>query len=323
MNEFNHITVLAHELVDSLALQEGDIAIDCTAGGGGHTQLLLDKVGESGRVIAIDRDPVAITNLHNKFALIEKKNKLQIYQSNFSNLKALIEENDLVGKVKGIIADLGVSSPQIDVSERGFSFAKDGPLDMRMNQNLDIPTAKDIIENESFDSLKKIFRELGEEPKAHFIAQAICNYRAHNSINTTTQLADIIKKSVHYSKKSKKNPATKVFQALRIYVNSELDELTILLKDAFSVLAQGGRMAIISFHSLEDRSIKSTFKELASDPASKLPKSLPLTAEEIEQSRQKKAKIIKPFPKTATEEEITSNPRARSAKMRVIEKLLN
>ena len=316
---FKHITVLLNELVDALNLQEGDTAIDCTAGGGGHTSLILDKVTSKGKVFACDRDIRAINNLKLRFSKQIEDQSITLLHTAFSNFDKLIPEGT---PCHGICADLGVSSPQIDESERGFSFMQDGPLDMRMSPESLTPSAADIVATYSAQELEKIIKTLGEEPKARFVANAIVKQREIKPITSTIQLADIVAGSIHYKQKSKKHPATKTFQALRIYVNKELDEVRILLEKAFNKLAKGGRLAIITFHSLEDRIVKDFFKEKAGKKANNLiPRDIPLTAAELQSIQNIQGRIVKPFPTLPTQEEINANPRSRSAKLRVLEKL--
>ena len=315
---FIHTTVLLEELINGLSLSEGYTAVDCTAGGGGHTARMLDQTGPSGTVWAIDRDPVAISNLQKKFADEAKRGQLILKHGACSEMLASI-----TGPVDAIAADLGVSSPQLDEADRGFSFMKDGPLDMRMNQKAG-PDASEIVATYSQQELTDIFRKWGEEPKAKFIAQAIVAYREHTPITRTLQLAEIVRGAVHYKTKSKKHPATKVFQALRICVNDELGEVEEILEKAMGLLKPGGRLGIITFHSLEDRIVKQFFKK-ASRTAGSRPelRGLPLTESQLEEIHKPDAKIIKPFPVNPTDEEIAANPRARSAKLRVMEKAVN
>ena len=298
----------------ALQLQPGDIGIDCTTGAGGHTALMLGAVGESGKVFAIDRDETAIklaaANLD-----AENSANLTLVHGRFSELGDVICQHDLDQKVQGICADIGVSSMHLDRSERGFSFMNDGPLDMRMDQGSG-RTAADIVNEESEEELTRIFREYGEEPKAKFAARRIVEAREGSPITTTAALADLVKGAIHYPARSRKHPATKVFQALRIAVNEELGELQTMLDDAFAALRPGGRLAIISFHALEDRIVKTKFRELAGRVKEEVPRGLPIP------NREEKApgKIVKPFPQKPTDEEIERNPRARSAKLRVVEK---
>lgn len=321
MTEFAHITVLEHELVNQLSLQKGDLAIDCTAGGGGHTALLLKAVGPTGCVYAFDRDPLASSHLTKRFSKeIEEKNLILVPQP-FSKLVDVGMEHSIQGKIAGICADIGVSSPQLDLAERGFSFAKEGPLDMRMDQRQELSAAH-VVNEFSEQQLSEIFFKWGEEPKSRFVAKAIVGYRASKKIESTLELAGIVKEAIHYKKQSKKHPATKIFQALRIYVNGELDELSTLCSDAFSMIKPSGRLGIITFHSLEDRIVKDKFKELGQGKA--LPRHLqraPLTQDQIDKLKNIKGRIIKPFPMIPKDEEQSFNPRSRSAKLRVIEKI--
>ncbi|NRA43559.1 MAG: 16S rRNA (cytosine(1402)-N(4))-methyltransferase RsmH [Oligoflexales bacterium] len=319
MPTFKHTTVLLHELVDALNLKAGNTAVDCTAGGGGHTSLMLEKVASSGQVFACDRDLRAIENLNKRFETQIKSKELSLLHTRFSDFDKLIPKDI---PCHGIGADLGVSSPQLDESDRGFSFMHDGPLDMRMSPESMDPSAADIVASYSSEELEKIIRTLGEEPKARFVANAIVKQRELSPITSTHQLANIVAGAIHYKQKSKKHPATKTFQALRIYVNKELEEVRTLLDRAFNRLEKGGRLAIITFHSLEDRLVKDFFKEKAGKkPNQAIPRDIPLTADELHALQNIEAKIIKPFPMLPKTEEINSNPRVRSAKLRVLEKL--
>lgn len=313
-----HITVLKHETVQALNLQAGDLAVDCTAGYGGHTAEMLRLVGPEGRVIAFDRDPAAISFLKERFSKELEQGNLELVQAPFSTLAAQLENR---GPIKGICADLGVSSPQLDQGERGFSLQHDGPLDMRMGPDLQI-TAADIVNNYERQELIRIFREFGEEPKAHFIADAIIKRRASQTFSSTKDLADVISSAVFYKTRSRRHPATRCFQALRIAVNQELSEVETLCHDAFDLLTCGGRLAIITFHSLEDRVVKQSFKKF-SNPAPKLHKlrDLPYLPQHLQEEQSPFAKIIKPFPILPQADEIEHNPRSRSAKLRVLEKI--
>jgi 16S rRNA (cytosine1402-N4)-methyltransferase len=315
-----HTSVLKRELVAALNLQPGSTVIDCTAGLGGHTELMLEAVGDKGKVFAIDRDPWAVSRLRSRFEQQIHDRQLIVVEDAFSNIGHILKDHE-IDAVDGIAADLGVSSPQLDVGERGFSFNLDGPLNMRMDSDSNKTTAASLVNELSKDELKEIFWIYGEEPKAKFIAEAIVDFRMGKPIETTRELANIIKKAVFYPKASKKHPATKAFQALRIYLNDELGELKSLLHDGFESLSQGGRLAIISFHSLEDRLIKHKFKELAgktqNNPSMR---HLPITDSELKKTYQIAGKIIKPFPIYPNESELKVNIRSRSAKLRVIEK---
>ena len=320
MDDFHHISVLSDELIASLSIRAGDTVVDCTCGGGGHASKILEKLGPSGRLIAFDRDPQAIAHLQTKFADELKSGRLLLIQSPYSHLKSELAQHS-VGKIDKICADIGISSPQIDQAERGFSFQSDGPLDMRMDQT-QAKSAEAVVNEYDYAELKKIIASLGEEPKAHFVAEAIVKARQESPIRTTRQLAEIVSNSIHYRTRSKKNPATKTFQALRIYVNDELGELHQLCEDGFELLSSTGRFAIISFHSLEDKIVKDSFKLLGrGKPLPSHISRAPVSEAVIDELKDIKAKIIKPFPITAGKQELDFNPRARSAKLRVIEKL--
>ena len=315
---FDHITVLKQELVEMTLTTGCQVAVDATAGGGGHTQLLLDRV-KDGVVIAFDRDQRACEHLSARFSEEIKAGSLILIHDAFSTMKEHLEKLHFWGKVDTLIADLGVSSPQIDEAERGFSFHHDGPLDMRMDRRIE-KTAADVVNTYGERELCSIFREFGEEKMAFPIAKKIVKKAQLAPFETTLDLAGFISDNIGYRTKSKKHPATKIFQALRIYVNKELSQVKYLSEDGFSGLSKGGRLGVITFHSLEDRIIKHAFKEYQS-PKNPLPKGVPLTSMEVEKRVLKRGKIIKPFPMLPSEKETAHNKRARSAKLRVIEKL--
>jgi len=303
-------------------LQPGDIAIDCTAGGGGHLAEFLKVVGETGLVIGFDRDPVAIKYLSEKFAKEIAGQKLQLIPKAFGELAAEITALGLAGKISAISADLGVSSPQLDVAERGFSFAKDGPLDMRMDTNTQNFCAANIVNEWPQEEIAKIFYELGEEPKSRKIAEAIVKVRVTTPFTTTTQLAQLVADVARYPQPSRTHPATRVFQALRLAVNDELGQLTKLLNDSLTILKPGGRLAVISFHSLEDRLVKRQFAAWAGKGKSHhVPRDLPFTAEQMASKQKKMAEAVEPYPCNPGDDEIRDNPRARSAHLRVAQKL--
>lgn len=311
--KFEHQTVLLYELVDALNLQPGSLAIDCTAGGGGHTRLLLEKVGLHGKVIAFDRDPEAIRALTSRFSDELANGQLVLVNEAFSGISRLTFDRPLMA----ICADLGVSSPQLDFPERGFSFMRDGPLDMRMDPTRGM-SAADIVNQFNESELADLIYQYGEEPKSRIIARKIIERRRIEPFSRTLQLANFISDNIHYREKSRTHKATRTFQALRIAVNQELVELEHLLEDGFNLLAPGGMFAIISFHSLEDRIIKHKFRAFCG----KLPnlrhhefRHLPIDAPPI------RGKILKPFPLIPSNEEIKNNPRARSAKLRCLQKL--
>lgn len=305
-----HITVLLHEAVDGLAIKPNGIYIDGTFGRGGHSRLILSKLGEQGRLIAIDRDPRAITE-----ANTITDPRFQIVHSAFSSIPDICDELNLVGKIDGILLDLGVSSPQLDEAERGFSFMRDGPLDMRMDTTKGL-SAMEWLAQVSVDDLAWVLKEFGEERFAKRIAQAVVSYNksATEKISRTLQLAQIIADAVPFKDKHK-HPATRSFQAIRIYINSELDELEKALNSALTVLAPEGRLSIISFHSLEDRMVKQFMRKQSKGEA--VPKGLPILESELNKNIPLKTvgKAIMP-----SEAEIEANPRSRSAVLRVAEK---
>ena len=318
---FYHKTVLQHELVSGVITPYTKIAVDCTAGGGGHTKELLDLIAANDKfVIAIDRDTIACEHLKLKFQNEIKSSKLIVVNQPFSELRGIISELNLIGKIDAIIADLGVSSPQLDNPERGFSFNNDGPLDMRMDSSLSI-TASDVVNSFGEKEIADILWQYGEDPKSRFIAKRICEYRTQSKFTSTVQLANLIAKSKHNNKKpQRKHPATQAFQALRIYVNRELDELNTLLISGIECLSESGRLGIISFHSLEDRMVKKYFKKISSS-SNTIPNDVPLTAIELAKYENITCKIVHPFPIEPSQIEIEENPRSRSAKLRIIQKI--
>ncbi|MDO4697304.1 MAG: 16S rRNA (cytosine(1402)-N(4))-methyltransferase RsmH [Pasteurellaceae bacterium] len=310
MNDPKHITVLLNEAVDGLAIKPNGIYIDGTFGRGGHSRLILSRLGEQGRLIAIDRDPRAITE-----ANTISDPRFQIVHSAFSAIPNICEELGLVGKIDGILLDLGVSSPQLDEAERGFSFMRDGPLDMRMDTTKGV-SAMEWLAQVSEEDLAWVLKEFGEERFAKRIAQGVTSYNksAKEKISRTLQLAKIIEESVPF-KERHKHPATRSFQAIRIFINSELDELEKALNSTLSVLAPAGRLSIISFHSLEDRMVKQFMRKQSKGEA--VPKGLPILESELNKNIPLKTigKAIMP-----TQAEIDANPRSRSAVLRIAEK---
>ncbi|TCT15256.1 16S rRNA (cytosine1402-N4)-methyltransferase [Bibersteinia trehalosi] len=308
-----HITVLLHEAVDGLALKAEGIYIDGTFGRGGHSRLILSQLGEKGRLIAIDRDPRAIAE-----AKTISDPRFQIVHSAFSAIPDICEELGLTGKIDGILLDLGVSSPQLDEAERGFSFMRDGPLDMRMDTTKGL-SAAEWLAQVSVDDLTWVLKEFGEERFAKRIAQVVVSYNksAKEKISRTLQLAEIIASAVPFKDKHK-HPATRSFQAIRIFINSELDELEKALNSALSVLAAEGRLSIISFHSLEDRMVKQFMRKHSKGEP--VPKGLPILESELNKNipLQTVGKAIMP-----SEVEISANPRSRSAVLRVAQRRSN
>lgn len=297
-----HKSVLLNEVIEYLNLKQGGKYIDATVGYGGHSSHILKEIGKEGVLFAFDQDDEAISYSTKRLSKIG--DNFTIFKSNFVNMKNYVNE-----KVDGIIFDLGVSSPQLDDGDRGFSFHKDAVLDMRMDKNNPLDARK-VVNEYSYNDLVRIFYKFGEEKYSKPIAKAIINSRP---INTTLELAEIIKESVPISYRNKSHPARKVFQAIRIEVNHELDILESSLSDAFDLLNVGGRLAVITFHSLEDKIVSNVFKKLCSDDEST--KRLPFVPEELKA----KAKMIVKL--TPSEDEINENNRSRSSKLRVIERV--
>ena len=303
IDESFHIPVLTEEVIDLLLVKKSGTFLDVTSGFGGHSAAILEELN-GGSLIATDQDPEAIKFLKSKFKTEER---ISIHQARFSELHKLFSANDF----DGILADIGVSSYQLDTAERGFSFMKDGPLDMRMNQNIG-EDASSWLNNAPEQEISNIIWKYGEEKKAKRIAKAIVEARKSFKIRTTKELAEIILEETPRRFNDKKHPATKTFQAIRIFINNELEELDLLLDFASKHLKIGGRTCIISFHSLEDRMVKRFFRDHSRrDP--KLSK-LPNLADDS--SFKLVTKAIKP-----SENEMNINPRSRSATLRVIERI--
>ncbi|ABR75288.1 ribosomal RNA small subunit methyltransferase H [Actinobacillus succinogenes] len=310
-----HTTVLLHEAVQGLALKEQGIYIDGTFGRGGHSRLILSRLSPNGRLIAVDRDPLAIVEAEKI-----QDPRFQIEHNSFSAIPEICAKYGLTGKVDGILLDLGVSSPQLDDAQRGFSFMKDGPLDMRMDTTKGL-SASEWLAQVSERDLAWVLKTFGEERFAKRIAAAIVNYnksaveKNEEILNRTLQLAELISSAVPFKDKHK-HPATRTFQAIRIFLNSELDELESVLQSALTVLAPQGRLSVISFHSLEDRMVKHFMRKQSR--GEDIPKGLPLREEQIQRNRTLKTigKAIQP-----SEREIAVNPRSRSAVLRIAEKL--
>lgn len=306
--EFNHVTVLLNETVDSINVKEGGVYADFTLGGGGHTSLILER---GGTVVGIDRDITAIDNANRRF---EGKNFIAVHD-NFSNIidiakKLQIEHFD------GIIADLGVSSPQLDEPERGFSYMHDAPLDMRMNRE-DALSARDVVNAYPEEELFKIISSYGEERWASRIAKFIVERREKAPIETTFELVDVIKAAIPLSaRKDGPHPAKRTFQAIRIEVNGELKILEGAIRDGVSLLKKGGRMSVITFHSLEDRIVKTTFSSL--ENGCTCPKDFPLCV----CGNKKTVRNITRKPLLPSDGELKENPRARSSKLRTVEKII-
>lgn len=300
----SHITVLLNEAVDALNIQSNGIYIDGTFGRGGHSRLILSKLGANGRVFAIDRDLAALAE-----GQLIKDARFTIEHRHFSEINQLANSNNL-SKVNGILLDLGISSPQIDEGERGFSFRFDAPLDMRMDQTRG-KTAAELLTTISEQQLGKVIKDYGEERFAKQVARAIIKERTDGrAITTTGQLAKIVASAIPKIEPGQ-NPATRTFQALRIFVNSELEELSLILPKCLDLLAEGGRLVVISFHSLEDRIVKQFIQN--EQNRDDLPARFPVKAIDLPQPRLLAVgKAIKP-----SAAEVKTNPRSRSAVMRV------
>ena len=304
-----HAAVLVDEVHAALGLRAGGFYVDATFGRGGHTARILETLGGEGRVLAIDRDPQAIAAGRQRFA---NELRLTLQHAAFSDLATLVPAHAQGRQCAGVLFDLGVSSPQLDEPARGFSFRADGPLDMRMDPTRGEPVAA-WLARAGIDEMREVIATLGEERFARRVAQAIANARGREPLTRTAQLAELVARAVR-TREPGKNPATRTFQALRMFINDELGQLTAGLTAAFEVLAPGGRLAVISFHSLEDRTVKQFMARHASvDPAlARLPV--------IPDSAKPRMKLVgrKQRP---TEAELARNPRARSALLRVAEKL--
>jgi len=306
-----HLPVMYAEALQQLAIKSDGVYLDCTFGRGGHSQGILDILSSSGRLLAFDRDADAINAQRAKEMLLDKRFALK--HSCFSQLENIVISEGLVGKVDGILLDLGVSSPQLDNPERGFSFLRDGPLDMRMDSSAGLSAEQWLSSVDEKDLVKVLF-EYGEEKFARRIARAILEQRVKSPITTTKQLADLIEDVVPIREKHK-HPATRTFQAIRIEINKELDELSMVLGQAIRVLAPEGKLVVISFHSLEDRIVKRFIRDESG--AKHNPGKLPIKEIDILKGILKKpGKGFK-----ASDHEISQNPRARSAVMRVAERV--
>ncbi|MDX7986608.1 16S rRNA (cytosine(1402)-N(4))-methyltransferase RsmH [Xenorhabdus sp. 12] len=309
-SHFKHTSVLLDEAVNGLNIQENGIYIDGTFGRGGHSRLILSKLGPHGRLIAIDRDPEAI-----EASKAITDTRFSITHGPFSELAAYVEEAGLVGKIDGVLLDLGVSSPQLDDPERGFSFMRDGPLDMRMDPTRGQSASEWLMKAEAED-IAWVLKTFGEERFAKRIAKAIVTRNQEQPMTRTRELAELIAK-VSPVKERHKHPATRSFQAIRIYINSELEEIERALNGALRVLAPQGRLSVISFHSLEDRIVKHFIRQHSQGP--QVPKGLPLTEAQLKMLGGKSLKSIGKM--KPSEDEVAINPRARSSVLRFAEKV--
>ena len=307
--DFSHISVLYNETLDALDIKPDGIYVDCTCGGAGHSKGILERLGEKGRLIAIDQDPEAIEVIKER---IGGDSRVTIVHDNFSNLKQILSLLE-VSYADGIMADLGVSSHQLDTAERGFSFHSDAPLDMRMSK--EGMSAYDVVNTYEERDIARILRDYGEEKFAQRIARNIVTYRQTKPIETTLELADIIKDAIPAAtRRTGGHPAKRSFQAIRIEVNGELQKLQDTLDDMFGALGVGGRLAIITFHSLEDRIVKKAFQNYCK--GCQCPPQTPVCI----CGKTPDGRL--PFKKkTASEEELENNMRSRSATLRSVEKI--
>jgi 16S rRNA (cytosine1402-N4)-methyltransferase len=309
VGEWNHQSVLLHEAIDALQLKPEGVYVDGTYGRGGHSQLILEQLSSEGRLLVVDKDPAAIASANQAFG---EDPRTYIYRGSFADIGDAVVQTGWQRKADGILLDLGVSSPQLDDASRGFSFRQQGPLDMRMNPEAGESAAQWLAHAEE-QEIAHVLREFGEERFSKRIARAIVNARQAAPIDTTQQLAAIVAAAVPTREKGK-DPSTRTFQAIRIYINHELDDLQACLDQSVDLLAKGGRLVVISFHSLEDRIVKRFIrKQVQGD---QLPPDLPVTHVEVNARLRSVGKPIR-----AGENEIRTNPRARSAIMRVAERL--
>ena len=309
MSEFHHVSVLLEECIEGLNIRPDGIYVDGTLGGAGHSSRIAAQL-TTGKLIGIDRDPVALTAER----LAPFGDRVALVHSNFSEMDSALESLGITG-VDGILLDLGVSSPQLDDGQRGFSYMADAPLDMRMNGE-DSLDAKQIVNQWSYEELKRILYDYGEERFAPRIAAAICKRREEKEIETTLELVDIIRSAMPPSAlREKQHPAKRSFQAIRIAVNDELGSVERVMKKAVPLLKPGGRLAVITFHSLEDRIVKNAMAEAAKGCT--CPREFPVCV----CGKKPQVKLITRKPIVSGEEELERNPRARSAKLRICEKL--
>ncbi|TDQ38902.1 16S rRNA (cytosine(1402)-N(4))-methyltransferase RsmH [Thiopseudomonas denitrificans] len=309
--EHKHISVLLDEAVRALQVHAAGCYVDGTFGRGGHSRLILQQLGPQGRLLGFDKDPQAIAAGR---ALALADERFDIVQRSFADMHDELAGRDLAGKIDGVLLDLGVSSPQLDDAGRGFSFTQDGPLDMRMNPDAGV-SAADWLHQATAEDITRVFKEYGEERFARRMAQAIVKRREDKPFVRTADLAEVISAANPAWEKGK-HPATRAFQGLRIHVNNELGDLELGLQAALDSLAVGGRLVVISFHSLEDRIVKQFMRRQARGEADALPRHLPIRPEPF-------VPVLKLLgkPQYAGEQELQANPRARSAVMRVAEKL--
>jgi 16S rRNA (cytosine1402-N4)-methyltransferase len=308
---FKHVSVLLNETINELNIKEDGVYVDCTLGGAGHSEKILKKLSKSGKLIGIDQDQDALKAAQKR---LSNYDNVVFVHDNFLNINSILNELN-IDKVDGILMDLGVSSYQLDEAERGFSYMKDSFLDMRMNRESEL-SAFDVVNSYSEEKLYKLIKDYGEEKFAKRIAKFIVEKRKEKDINTTFELVDIIKNAIPAkARREGPHPAKRTFQAIRIEVNKELEILGKAIEDSVERLKVGGRISIITFHSLEDRIVKNKYKELENPCI--CPKNFPICV----CGKSPKLKIITRKPIEPSEEEILNNPRSRSAKLRVAEKI--
>ena len=311
MSEFHHVSVLLEECLEALNIKPDGIYVDGTLGGAGHSSRIAERL-TTGRLIGIDRDPVALQAAGKR--LEPYKNNVTLVHSNFCQIAQVLREQNISG-VDGILLDLGVSSPQLDDAQRGFSYMADAPLDMRMNGQ-DALTARQVVNTWPREELRRILYTYGEERYAPQIASAICRRREEKPIETTLELVDVIRSAMPPAAlREKQHPAKRSFQAIRIAVNDELGSVETVMAEAIPLLNPGGRLAVITFHSLEDRIVKTAMAEAAKGCT--CPPSFPVCV----CGKKPHVKLISRKPITASNEELEQNPRSRSAKLRVCEKV--
>lgn len=314
MAVFEHTTVLLHEAVAALAIKPAGVYVDCTLGGGGHSREILKQLGPDGHLFSFDQDQTAIDYNQENLAEYLASGQLTFVKSNFANLQAELADRGITS-VDGIVYDLGVSSPQFDNAERGFSYQHDAPLDMRMDQSAPL-TAQIVVNEWPYADLVRIFYRYGEEKFSKQVARAIERAREQAPIETTGQLVDLIKEAIPArARRTGGHPAKRVFQAIRIAVNNELGVLETSLEQAVDLIGVSGRVSVITFQSLEDRLVKTIFKEHSDLP--ELPPGLPVIPAEM----QPDYRLVNRKPIIPSDDEIAANRRARSAKLRVIERL--
>ena len=314
MTEFEHYSVLLDESIEGLAIKPDGIYVDCTLGGAGHSRKILEKLNENGHLYAFDQDRIAIENAERELAPYIEKGQVTLIKENFRYLKEELETRG-VEKVDGILYDLGVSSPQLDQAERGFSYRFDAPLDMRMNQEQEL-NAMTIVNEWPYEALVKIFFRYGEEKFSKQIARRIEREREDHQIVTTGELVDIIRESIPAPARRKGgHPGKRIFQALRIAVNDELSAISDSLEDALEIVAIGGRVSVITFQSLEDRIVKVMFKEASS--VMDVPANLPVLPKDIEAD----FRLVTRKPILPSDFELSENRRSQSSKLRIIERV--